>query len=120
VCDGDWNCVQKKINIKVKNNPITPYVKIYPDKVSGHAPLKVGLRIDAKDFAGFISLDTNGDGKEDIKTYSNYVVVELKEQGDFKITAKVKSEDGIEASDSVNIKVFPEFKILSFSADKTK
>jgi PKD repeat protein len=120
VCDGDWNCVQKKINIKVKNNPITPYVKIYPDKVSGHAPLKVGLRIDAKDFAGFISLDTNRDGKEDIKTYSNYVVVELKEQGDFKITAKVKSEDGIEASDSVNIKVFPEFKILSFSADKTQ
>jgi PKD repeat protein len=120
VCDGDWNCVQKKINIKVKNNPITPYVKIYPDKVSGHAPLKVGLRIDAKDFSGFISLDTNGDGKEDIKTYSNYVVVELKEQGDFKITAKVKSEDGIESSDSVNIKVFPEFKILSFSADKTQ
>jgi PKD repeat protein len=120
VCDEDWNCVQKKINIKVKNNPITPYVKIYPDKVSGHAPLKVELRIDAKDFADFISLDTNGDGKEDIKTYSNYVVVELKEQGDFKIIAKVKSEDGIEASDSVNIKVFPEFKILSFSADKNQ
>jgi PKD repeat protein len=120
VCDENWNCVQKKINIKVKNNPITPYVKIYPDKVSGYAPLNVGLRIDAKDFAGFISLDTNGDGKEDIKTYSNYVVVELKEQGDFKIIAKVKSEDGIESSDSVNIKVFPEFKILSFSADKTQ
>jgi PKD repeat protein len=120
VCDENWNCVQKKINIKVKNNPITPYVKIYPDKVSGHAPLKVGLKIDAKDFAGFISLDTNGDGKEDINTYSNYVVVELKEQGDFKIIAKVKSEDGIESSDSVNIKVFPEFKILSFSADKTQ
>ncbi len=120
VCDRDWNCVQKKINIKVKNKPVTPYVKIYPDKLSGHSPLNVMLRIDAKDFSDFISIDTNGDGKEDIKTYSNYAVVELKNEGDYTIIAKVKSEDGIEASDSVNIKVFPEFKILSFSADKTQ
>ncbi len=120
VCDEDWNCVQKKISIKVVNKLITPSIKIFPDKVSGYAPLKLGLKIEAKDYRDYVSIDINGDGKEDEKTYSNYVEIQLKDQGDYNIVAKVKSEDGIEASDSVNIKVFPEFKILSFSADKSQ
>ncbi|GBD04307.1 hypothetical protein HRbin19_01618 [bacterium HR19] len=118
--DSDWNFVEKEIKIKVKNKPITPSISIFPDKVSGNAPLNVSFRVQAKDHIGYVSFDFDGDGKEDLRLYSDYVQKTFDKEGNYTVRAKVVSEDGIPAESSVNIYVFPEFKITQFSASVTQ
>ena len=115
-CDKEWSCDKKEIGVKIKNELIVPYVRVYADKVSGHAPLSVGLRIEARDNEGGIGIDYEGDGVWDIETNTLYVRKVFDREGEYKVVVKVRSEDGEEGRDEVKIRVYPEMKIKSLSA----